>query len=200
MLHVNQNTFQSVLKKQLRTHLVLSILSVKHLAALAFVPPQNVVDEFVRLIENSSEVLDVRVMSRNRRKSPRISISMWNCFSRVHLDLPRTNNALEGWHNAFHNVVGDHPSCYKFINNIKREEHNSTVTWNQVLTGTQTSNKRKKGCTRDSAHAPYSVVPRKRETSTADFVNTMTDNVPIDIGNGGSTVRFESQWARVSFE
>ena len=41
-------------------------------------------------------------MSRNRRKCPRFSISMWNCFSRVHLDLPRTNDAVEGWHNAFH--------------------------------------------------------------------------------------------------
>ncbi|CAF3518452.1 unnamed protein product [Rotaria socialis] len=43
-----------------------------------------------------------------------------------------------------HKVVGDHPSFYKFINDMKREEHNSTVTWNQVLTGTQTPNKRKK--------------------------------------------------------
>ena len=41
-------------------------------------------------------------MSRNRRKNPRFSISMWNCFSRVDLDLPRTNNAVEGWYNAFH--------------------------------------------------------------------------------------------------
>ncbi|CAF4583389.1 unnamed protein product, partial [Didymodactylos carnosus] len=40
----------------------------------------------------------------------------------VDLDLPRTNNAVEGWHTAFHNVVGDHPSIYKFIKDIIREE------------------------------------------------------------------------------
>ena len=30
------------------------------------------------------------------------------------------------------------------MTDIKREEHNTTVTWNQILAGTQTSNKRKK--------------------------------------------------------
>ena len=69
---------------------------------------------------------------------------------------------MEGWHNAFHisvfrpiiqrfigfsafqNVVGDHPSIYKFLKDITREEHHATITWNQVLAGTQTQNKRKK--------------------------------------------------------
>ena len=41
-------------------------------------------------------------MSRNRRENPRFSISMWNCFSRVGLDLPCTDNAVEEWHNDFH--------------------------------------------------------------------------------------------------
>ena len=41
-------------------------------------------------------------MTRNRRKNPRFDIFMWNCFERVNQDLPRTNNAIEGWHNAFH--------------------------------------------------------------------------------------------------
>ena len=43
-----------------------------------------------------------RKMLRNRRSNPRYVIQMWNCFSRVDLELPRTNNAVEGWHNAFH--------------------------------------------------------------------------------------------------
>jgi hypothetical protein len=32
--------------------------TMKNLAALAFIPPQNVIEEFVRMKENSSEVLD----------------------------------------------------------------------------------------------------------------------------------------------
>jgi len=43
-----------------------------------------------------------RTMTRNRRKTPRYDITMWNCFERINEDLPRTNNAIEGWHNAFH--------------------------------------------------------------------------------------------------
>ena len=31
---------------------------MKNLAALAFIPPQNVIEEFVRIKENASEVLD----------------------------------------------------------------------------------------------------------------------------------------------
>ena len=32
--------------------------TIKNLAALAFIPPQNVSEEFVRIKENASEVLD----------------------------------------------------------------------------------------------------------------------------------------------
>lgn len=46
-----------------------------------------------------------RTMTRNRRNNPRFAISMWNCFERANHDLPRTNNAVEGWHNAFHVCV-----------------------------------------------------------------------------------------------
>lgn len=29
-----------------------------------------------------------------------LQIRMWFCFGRVNFDLPRTNNALQGWHKA----------------------------------------------------------------------------------------------------
>ncbi|CAF1098719.1 unnamed protein product [Adineta steineri] len=30
---------------------------------------------------------------------------MWNCFDKINEYLPRTNNAIEGWHNAFHKFI-----------------------------------------------------------------------------------------------
>ncbi|CAF1264599.1 unnamed protein product [Adineta steineri] len=129
--------------------------TMKNLTALAFVPPNNVIEEFARIKENASDILDDlilyfednfigRIMTRNRRKNPRYNINMWNCFERINEDLPRTNNAIEGWHNAFHNVVGDHPSLFTFIKDIVREEKNTTIVWNQVLAGTQSQTKRTK--------------------------------------------------------
>ena len=104
---------------------------MKNLAALAFIAEQDVVQECSQIKENAFEVLDGKKalrlcvcliqsaklldlliyfednfisgkMSRNRRSHPRFAVPMWNCFSRISLDLPRTNNGVEGWHNAFH--------------------------------------------------------------------------------------------------
>ena len=76
--------------------------------------------------------------------------------------IPRTNNGLEGWHNAFHvriytqislnltigkffqNIVGDHPSFFEFLKDIIREEKNTIVVTTQMLVGTTIQSKRKK--------------------------------------------------------
>ena len=104
---------------------------MKNLPALAFIAEQDIVQEFSQIKENASEVLDSkralplyvyliqstklldlliyfednfigRKMSRNCRSHPRFAVLMWNCFSRISLDLPRTSNGVEGCHNAFH--------------------------------------------------------------------------------------------------
>jgi hypothetical protein len=41
-----------------------------------------------------------RVIRNNRRRAPRFSVNMWNCFSRLDEELPRTNNSSEGWNRA----------------------------------------------------------------------------------------------------
>ncbi|CAF1439465.1 unnamed protein product, partial [Rotaria magnacalcarata] len=38
-----------------------------------------------------------RVIRNNRRRAPRFSVNLWNCFSRLDEELPRTNNSSEGW-------------------------------------------------------------------------------------------------------
>ena len=58
--------------------------------------------DFLELLIYFEDNFIGRKISRNRRSNPRYVIQMWNCFSRVDLELPRTNNAVEGWHNAFH--------------------------------------------------------------------------------------------------
>ncbi|CAF0980733.1 unnamed protein product [Rotaria sordida] len=36
----------------------------------------------------------------NRRRSSRFAISFWSYFDRLDLQLPRTNNPQEAWHNT----------------------------------------------------------------------------------------------------
>lgn len=41
-----------------------------------------------------------RLVRNNRRRAPRFPIAIWNCFSRLNQQQPRTNNGNEGWHRA----------------------------------------------------------------------------------------------------
>jgi hypothetical protein len=43
-----------------------------------------------------------RKMMRNRSRHPRFGMTLWKSFAKTDKSLPRTNNAVEAWHNAFH--------------------------------------------------------------------------------------------------
>ena len=44
-------------------------------------------------------------------------------FNRTDVELPRTNNSIEGWHRSFNVQVSSyHPTFWKFVDNLKREE------------------------------------------------------------------------------
>lgn len=52
------------------------------------------------------------------------------------LDLPRTNNVAEGWHNAFASMTGvQRPSVFKFIDSLKKDEDIARVKINSCVTG-----------------------------------------------------------------
>jgi hypothetical protein len=82
--------------------------------ALSFVPPEDAGYAFDELSESRPDYLQnvynysednyVGRMRRNRRVNPLFLITMWNIRGRVADGLPRTNNSVEGWHNAFHRL------------------------------------------------------------------------------------------------
>ena len=50
-------------------------------------------------------------------------IRIWNMFSRVNSRLSRTNNNVEGWHNAFKStVVNSFPSFCNYLMLLQREQ------------------------------------------------------------------------------
>ena len=112
---------------------------MRSISALAFVDEPDVPQAFYDLeaeIRNNYNhngidvVLDYfedTYIGRQRRgrarAAPMFPIPIWNMFRRTDEDLPRTNNHIEGWHNRFSlNVDGAHPTLWKFIESLKREE------------------------------------------------------------------------------
>ena len=61
---------------------------------------------------------------------------MWNVYDRVMLNLPRSNNSVEGWHNAFATrVTIAHPTIHKLAEKIRHEQSKFEVDIAQLLQG-----------------------------------------------------------------
>lgn len=72
---------------------------------------------------------------------------LWNVYDRVMANLPRSNNSVEGWHNAFANRVAvAHPTIKKLAEKIRREQSKFEVDIAQILQGHQP--KPRKACYR----------------------------------------------------
>ena len=111
-------------------------LTIRMLAALAFVPPNDVIDSFDTLADYSrngygqdfDDMLDNfkdnyigRFRCNAPRRRPTFNTETWNMFHRTDNELPRTNNAVEGWHHSFQSHAC-HPLFWKFIVIMKQEE------------------------------------------------------------------------------
>ena len=61
---------------------------------------------------------------------------MWNVYNRIESDLPRTNNSLEGWHQAFNKRVAiTHPTREKLVKKIKDKQANTEMILEQLALG-----------------------------------------------------------------
>ena len=60
---------------------------------------------------------------RNGRKKPHFDYQLWNVYDRVIAGTPRSNNSVEGWHNAFASRVSiNYPNVTKLSDKIRREQ------------------------------------------------------------------------------
>jgi hypothetical protein len=63
-------------------------------------------------------------------------IALWNIHDRVSMSLPRTNNSIEGWHNAFaKRVAVAHPIITKLTDRIRREQSKFEIDVVQIPQG-----------------------------------------------------------------
>ncbi|RNA12641.1 hypothetical protein BpHYR1_000768 [Brachionus plicatilis] len=120
----------------------------KMLACLAFVPVDYVIDAFEEvqsLIPNELKKVytyfeDNYIGAKKRtkvssQKTPRFSLELWNCYERTKEGLPRTNNYLEGWHNALQSTIKSHPHLLSLIDSLKPEQSNTENVYIKPRTG-----------------------------------------------------------------
>ena len=114
-------------------------LHLRMLCALAFLPPDDVVQGFEDLtdhirinyqgeVDNLLEYFEDTYIGRHRRNAPRrtamFPVVLWNMFHRTDEEIPRTNNSVEGWHRSFHARVSScHPIFWKFLQILQNEEN-----------------------------------------------------------------------------
>ena len=70
------------------------------------------------------------------RKKPMFPIELWNTSDRTIMNLPRSNNSIKGWHNAFAKRVAIvHPSVTKLAEKIRPEQSKFEMNIAQIRQG-----------------------------------------------------------------
>ena len=104
------------------------------LASLAFVPENEVIPCFNRLMlefpSSAFEIADYfektyigRVLPNHTRRIPLFPIRIWNQYTRANLQMIRTNNYVEGWHNGFQTgITCAHPTFTKMLRYLQLEQ------------------------------------------------------------------------------
>lgn len=112
---------------------------LKKLIALAFVPVNNIILTYEKLIDTNfythNELIlqplldyyeETWIGKRNRRgkrQNAHFPIALWNSYNRTQENLPRTNNAIEGWHHEFAvRLQAHHVTIWKFIEGLQMEQ------------------------------------------------------------------------------
>ena len=67
--------------------------------------------------------------------APLFPIELWNINSHHIEGLPRTNNFSEGWHSAFSAVLTSHPSVYKLVAELRKEQKRTENILAKIETG-----------------------------------------------------------------
>jgi hypothetical protein len=116
-------------------------LIIRCLPALALLPVCDVVDGFEDLLKNENLPVELtkyfetyyignaRGRGNNKRRIvPMFPIETWNVRERTVMGMPRTNNNVESFHNAIQSSISCiHPTIWKLIDELKKEECLATL-------------------------------------------------------------------------
>ncbi|CAF4664855.1 unnamed protein product [Rotaria sp. Silwood2] len=112
------------------------------------------------------------------RKKPLFDHKLWNIHDRVAAAVPRSNNSVEGWHNAFANRVSiSHPTVIKLTEKIRREQSKFEVDIVKILQGHDI--KTKKACYRRLDERITRLVNAYDSSQLHQFLTNMAANVTL---------------------
>lgn len=170
-------------------------LNVKMLIALAFVPPDHVVEAYNCLIaseyyhENAQYFTDllkyfksnwIGVRRRNYENTARFPIPLWNCYYIVIHNEPRTNNSMEGWHNSFHQRVGrSHEQLGKFIHALQVEQSSTEILWEQFNAGRTVAPRKRRKYVDYDARLRVLVLDWNDDTNVIEYLRGVAHNVNV---------------------
>nr|KAG5697851.1 hypothetical protein BaRGS_017108 [Batillaria attramentaria] len=125
-------------------------LLIKTIQALAFVPPDDVIEAFQQPMDSLDGDTDktlsdflayfestwLGIVQRGRRRRPKFDVAMWNVYNRVEDNLPRTNNSVEGWHRAFDQRMSvTHPTLARLVSKLRKEQASTELMIEQHAMG-----------------------------------------------------------------
>ena len=119
-------------------------LHIRMLVALAYVPNDDKVRVYEELIELDSfpkvnqllNYFEDTFIGRRRRDGALFSSDIWDCYRAVKDDTPRTNNSVEGWHNAFaRSVQIAHPSLTRLVVKFQKGQSINQLNVERMIAG-----------------------------------------------------------------
>ena len=134
---------------------------IRCLPALAFVPPENVLEGFEILVETMPQGFDhldelvtyfEHTYVRGRRHRGRgdnygpalFPVALWNQHTAGADGIARTTNSVEGWHHGLQSLFQcHHPTIWTFLTGIKCDLHQQKARFLQGVTGVEQVSKRK---------------------------------------------------------
>ena len=166
-----------------------SRIKIKMLLALTFLPPDEVVEAFEELQEETHDNLapiidyfeDVYIgRPGRRRRAPLFPPQMWNMHDRTMDGLPRTNNAVEAWHRAFQSSLQcSHPTLWKFVQALKKEQGYQESIRAQAIAGGIPIPQKKKYVALN--RRLQRLMQRRREMPRLQFLRGCAHNLELNV-------------------
>jgi len=129
---------------------------VRGFTSLAFVPPERVIEGFNEIASKNLDRAQNKIEKEaclkftsyfqktyigeldpiGRRKKPLYPIEDWNVYHRTRANMPRTNNAVEGWHSGMTKLVAKkNPSLLKFYTKLQEEDTRIRNRFREIKSG-----------------------------------------------------------------